>query len=207
MKIPLSYQMTEYDCGPTSVLNAISFLFERDEIPPDVVKYITMYTLDTYNSKGEHGKSGTSQMAMMFLSNWINQLGKAKKLPVSSQYLSGEEVKISPHSIIIGALQQGGAVVFRLLYGCGHYVLLTGVHGETIELFDPYYRKRPFKEKDIEMIWDCPTTKNRKVSFKQMNSTNKKTPYALGNLAEREAVILFNTDTKKAAEAAIEYYL
>ena len=33
MKNPLHYQLTEYDCGPTSLLNAISFLFEREEIP------------------------------------------------------------------------------------------------------------------------------------------------------------------------------
>ena len=27
MKQPLRYQITEYDCGPTSLLNAVSFLF------------------------------------------------------------------------------------------------------------------------------------------------------------------------------------
>ena len=37
MKIPLRYQMSEYDCGPTSMLNAISYLFEREEIPPRLV--------------------------------------------------------------------------------------------------------------------------------------------------------------------------
>lgn len=30
MKNPLRYQMSEYDCGPTSMLNAISYLFERE---------------------------------------------------------------------------------------------------------------------------------------------------------------------------------
>lgn len=34
MKIPLHYQITEYDCGPTSLLNGLSFLFEREEIHP-----------------------------------------------------------------------------------------------------------------------------------------------------------------------------
>ena len=33
MKIPLRYQISEYDCGPTSMLNAVSYLFEREEIP------------------------------------------------------------------------------------------------------------------------------------------------------------------------------
>ena len=40
MKNPLHYQLTEYDCGPTSLLNAISFLFEREEIPPEVIRNI-----------------------------------------------------------------------------------------------------------------------------------------------------------------------
>lgn len=30
MDNPLRYQMTEYDCGPTSMLNAVSYLFRRD---------------------------------------------------------------------------------------------------------------------------------------------------------------------------------
>ena len=34
MKNPLHYQLSEYDCGPTSMHNAMSFLFEREEIPP-----------------------------------------------------------------------------------------------------------------------------------------------------------------------------
>ncbi len=32
MKNPLRYQLTEYDCGPASMLNAISYLFERKDI-------------------------------------------------------------------------------------------------------------------------------------------------------------------------------
>ena len=35
MKTPLIYQMTAYDCGPTSVINAFRQLFDRKELPPD----------------------------------------------------------------------------------------------------------------------------------------------------------------------------
>ena len=78
MKNPLSYQVTEFDCGPTTLLNAMSFLFRREEIPPDIIKHIMLFCLDSYNTKGEFGKNGTSQMAMMFMSNWFNQFGKVK---------------------------------------------------------------------------------------------------------------------------------
>ena len=35
MKNPLHYQLSEYDCGPTSMMNALAYLFEREEIPPE----------------------------------------------------------------------------------------------------------------------------------------------------------------------------
>lgn len=40
MKNPLNYQTTEYDCGPTTVMNAVSYLFNREEISPDIPKCI-----------------------------------------------------------------------------------------------------------------------------------------------------------------------
>ena len=36
----LNYQTSEYDCGPVSLLNGIRYLFEREEIVPDLVKFI-----------------------------------------------------------------------------------------------------------------------------------------------------------------------
>ena len=60
MKNPLRYQLSEYDCGPTSMLNALAFLFEREDIPPEAVRNIMLYCLDCYGSDGVSGKSGTS---------------------------------------------------------------------------------------------------------------------------------------------------
>ena len=40
MKSPLRYQISDYDCGPTSMLNAVSFLFEREQIPPELIRNI-----------------------------------------------------------------------------------------------------------------------------------------------------------------------
>ena len=45
MKSPLHYQISEYDCGPTTLLNALNFLFEREEIPPDIIRNIMLYYL------------------------------------------------------------------------------------------------------------------------------------------------------------------
>lgn len=52
MKNVLNYQSSEYDCGPTTLTNALRFLFERCDIPPELLKAIALYTLDAYNEQG-----------------------------------------------------------------------------------------------------------------------------------------------------------
>ena len=47
MKNLLNYQTSEYDCGPVSILNGIRYLFEREEIYPDLIKFIMLYCMDT----------------------------------------------------------------------------------------------------------------------------------------------------------------
>lgn len=56
MKNLLIYQSTEYVCGPTTLTNAIAISLTREEIYPDIVKYIMLYCLDSYNEAGEVGK-------------------------------------------------------------------------------------------------------------------------------------------------------
>ena len=70
MKSPLHYQVSEFDCGPTTVLNALSYLFQREDLPAELVRNIMIYCLDCYNEEGRPGGNGTSRAAMMFLSNW-----------------------------------------------------------------------------------------------------------------------------------------
>lgn len=206
MKNPLSYQVTEYDCGPTTMMNAIRFLFEREEIPPDVIKYIMLYSLDVYNDQGEVGKKGTSHMAMMFLSNWLNQFGKVKNFPIVTEYLTQKEVFLGPTSKVVVALQQGGVAVVRLYYEEEHYVLLTGIDNESVYVFDPYYRTQPFVEEGIELITDAPMQMNRKVPLSYFNKESKDI-YALGPKDAREAVILTNKMTQKIPENTIEYFI
>ena len=52
MKNPLHYQLTEYDCGPTSMLNALAYLFEREQIPPEIVRETMLFCMD------RHGRDG-----------------------------------------------------------------------------------------------------------------------------------------------------
>lgn len=206
MKNPLHYQLTEYDCGPTSMLNGINFLFEREDIPPEIIRNIMLYCLDCYGTEGSPGKSGTSCTAMMFLSNWLDGFGRTGKLPISSRYLSEERVYINESSEILDALRRGGVAVVRLYYDVAHYVLLTGVEDGKILMFDPYYQEESFPQEDIVVTLEQPFWYNRMVPFSYFNRENEEL-YALGITAGREAVLLFNEKTKLTDEKTIEYFI
>ncbi|MBA4701453.1 MAG: peptidase C39 [Ruminococcus sp.] len=206
MKNPLHYQLSEYDCGPTSMLNAVSYLFERETIPPELIRNIMLYCLDCYGSEGAPGKRGTSCTAMMFLSNWIQGFGTAGHLSVSSSYLSGKSVFIGEESQINDALRRGGVVVVRLFYDVAHYVLLTGEQDGSILMFDPYYETDPFSETDIQVTQEHPFSYNRVVPFSYFNKESQEL-YALGDIEGREAVLMFNEHTKLTADKTIEYFI
>ncbi len=206
MKNPLHYQLSEYDCGPTSMLNAVSFLFEREVIPPELIRNIMLYCLDCYGSEGAPGKRGTSCTAMMFLSNWIQGFGSAGHLPVSCSYLSGKQVFVGEESMINDALKRGGAAVVRLFYDVAHYVLLTGVEDNRILMFDPYYESAPFAGTDIAVTEAHPFSYNRTVPFSYFNKESQEL-YALGETEEREAVLMFNEHTVLTADKTIEYFI
>ena len=206
MKNPLHYQLTEYDCGPTTLMNAVSFLFAREDIPPEVIRNIMLYSLDCYGSEGTPGKEGTSCTAMMFLSNWLDGFGHTKRLLISTRYLSGKRVSVEKDSELCYALQCGGVAVVRLYFDEAHYVLLTGIQGNSLLMFDPYYVDKPFPQKDIIVTLDHPFAYNRVVPFSYFNQTTKET-YALGAPDSREAVLIFNEKTRLTAEKTIEYYI
>lgn len=204
MNNPLRYQMTEYDCGPTSMLNAVSYLFQREEIPPEIVRSIMLYCLDCFGADGTSGKRGTSRVAMMFLSNWLNGFGQAGHLPVSSQYLSGREVSFSQNSRLRDVLRRGGAAVVRVDFEGWHYVLLTSIQGDDVYFFDPYYRAEPFQDAALRMDADHPGEYNRIVPVRYFEGTGI---YAFGPAEDREAVLLFNDRTKLTEEKTVEYII
>ena len=206
MKNPLRYQISEYDCGPTSLLNALSFLFEREEISPEVIRNIMLYSLDCYEKGGTLGKRGTSRMAMMFLSNWLDGVGHTGILPISSRYLRGQSVYMAKNSPIVEALHRNGVAVVRLYFEGEHYVLLTGEKDGRVFLFDPYYLPPCLADAAIVCTLGHPMAYNRIVPFDNFNQETS-TAYALGYEAEREAVLIFDERTRLTEERSIEYFI
>lgn len=206
MKVPLHHQMSDYDCGPTSMLNAIGFLFERETVPPEIIRNIMLYCLDCYSTDGLPGRRGTSCSAMMFLSSWLNDFGRLGLFPVSSEYVSGKDVYIGQQSRVCDALHRGGAAVVRLFYDEWHYVLFTGEIDGLIYLFDPYYRTEPFEQTDVIVDNSHPFEYNRIVPASYFNNTTESL-YSLADPDGREAVIIYNNDTKLTADTTIEYFI
>ncbi|MGL5259049.1 MAG: peptidase C39 [Lachnospiraceae bacterium] len=197
MKNPLNYQTTEYDCGPVSLINGIRYLFDREEIYPDIIKNIMCCCLDTYGENGEIGKQGTSATAMLFMANWLNHFGQMKNFPVHCEFLSGAQVIISKESKLCKALEMGAAIVVRLYSEVSHYVLLTGIDDTGVLLFDPYYEELDdpnlsveYREEGITFIEDQPKRANRHVTFEKMNRVETSF-YELGKYEGREALIIY----------------
>ncbi|MBQ8912931.1 MAG: C39 family peptidase [Lachnospiraceae bacterium] len=199
MKNPLRYQLTEYDCGPTAVTNAISFLYEREEIPPDFVKAIPRYLLDDYNpinQKAYH--AGTSTAVMRYFATWFNNYAKATDFPLVVEHLDGEDVFIGEGSKIYDALKNGNAAVARsFLGGDHHYVTLTGVDEQYVYIFDPYnYGDRTEWADGITPINDEPYRYNRKVRWEILNA-KEEGDYQLGSLRYHD-VLVFRKEKQKS---------
>ena len=205
MKNPLNYQMTEYDCGPTTLMNAISYLFDRERISPDILKNIMMYCLDSYNGKGEAYKRGTSDTAMWFIANWLNQFGRVRKFPVECKVVSGPNVRINANSEVMYCLQQKGVVIAKVMLENWHYVLLTDADEDFVYLFDPYFRKRRYSTAGIEKIEGFSQKMNCRVRREFMNRISRY-HYSLGPYDLRAAILMYNKETRLTADT-IEYII
>ena len=173
-KTPLEYQLTEYDCGTTTLLNALRYLFKRSEINPEVYKFIMQYTLDNTNKDGEIGKGGTSVYAMKFLSDWLNENAFKKGMNIKCTYINKEDISI--YSKELEKIDSGAVAILRVYQEVEHYCLLTKMDSEFAYLFDPYYLNINYYDKDdeVEIIKDRPFEFNRKVKKERIENNGIK---------------------------------
>jgi len=189
MKVPLRYQITEFDCGSVSLINCISYLFDRQDIPPELLRAITTYTLDCYDEYGNLGQGGTSREAIRLISKWITDFSNRKDFGIRCEYLQGESVTLDR---IRKWTNKGGCVNFRCWHiDNEHYVMITKVDKDFVYLFDPYYLAKDHyeKNKDVDIILDEPFIANRKVAIDYFDSEVKK-DFTLGPVSKREALLI-----------------
>ena len=195
MKTPLRYQASEFDCGPTAVLNAISFLYDTEEIPPDFIKKIYEVSLDNYLG-GRAFYSGTSMISMCYLSGWMDSYARHSNFPLHTEFYQGSGVSLCDDSPILKCLRNGGAAVVRCILETDHYITLTGIDGDHIHVFDPYYEDDPPAGPGVTLINDRPKEMNRKIDISVMNC-NASCDYAFCSLKHRCAMLIYRTVQEK----------
>ena len=197
MRNDLIHQSTEYDCGPTCLVNALRRLFDRAEIPPGIIHRIWLMGNDACCAEGREGCRGTSRAAMRYMADWLREYGKTGGFPVDAAYLSGEDAVVAPGSRAWAWLQEGGCAVMRCFAGkIPHYVLLTALLPEgEVGLFDPYAETPVFREPGRRIVAGEPKKMNRAVRFSLLNREDT-ADYAMGETAARELVLIRRTDGK-----------
>ncbi|MCL2869634.1 hypothetical protein FWF48_02390 [Candidatus Saccharibacteria bacterium] len=191
MKIPLRYQITEYDCGQASVLNALSHVFEREEIPADLLRIFFRQTLDKIGHDGRVGDGGTSSAAINDLKKFINSYAIVNRFAIHAEHVRGVAVT---EKLLRENANENSAVVISCLEcwqsPSSHYVLITKIVGNDVYIFDPYYIEKHQYAKDeaIEIITDTPKTHNRIVKIDRiMNSEGN---MSMGEINQREVLII-----------------
>lgn len=143
MYVRLHYQHSEYDCVPTAVSNAIAYLFEREAVPPMVIRHIYTYTLDTVGRGTWLGRGGTSSPAVQLLGHWLASY-KSAKFAVTTRYLEDEEVHLDSRGPIMECLEDNGVALcnVRLSGGEEHFIMAVEADEDWLYCFDSYSRTR-----------------------------------------------------------------
>ena len=111
MKVPLRYQNTEYDCGTTSFVNALAYLYDREDIPVELLKQIYRLTLDIKGPEGVSGEGGTSRKHAELLADYfVEYANKNSNFDIKCKILRGENVNIKN---IREALETQGVIIAR----------------------------------------------------------------------------------------------
>lgn len=193
MLTPLQYQISEYDCVPTALINAVSFLFHRKEIPPMVVRHIYLYCLDTVGRNARFGIGGTSKYAVRLVGNWLNSY-RMKSFAVRTEFVEKTDVRIMRKGKINQCLERGGVALCNMLLTKKeeHYLMITGIGNHWIYCFDSYRRLSVRgMNKNVEVLESLngrgPNLRIRKDWFNR----NQQSRFCLGPHDLRESLLIW----------------
>lgn len=184
MKIPLRYQNTEYDCGTTSFINALAFLYDREKIPVELVKAVYKYTLDIEGGKGVTSRKHAELLAKYFV-DYANQ---NHDFEINCKVLVKEEVSLAK---IKKCLDNGGVAIARCFQESEHYVLITKIDDTFAYIFDPYYLTEDYycNDNDVAIVLHETFTHNRVVTINRLLSESNK-DFSLLNVKNRQVILI-----------------
>ena len=181
MKVPLRYQNTEYDCGTTSFVNALAYLFDREEVPVELIKAIYRYTLDVEDESGVIGKGGTSR-------NHAEYSNKNDSFNITTKILSKEEVNLDEMK---NCLNKGGVIVARCFQDVEHYVIITKIDDNFAYIFDPYYLEEEYYygDDDVAIVLHESFSHNRLVKIERLFD-ERMLSFSLLKKEDREVILI-----------------
>ena len=194
MIVPLHYQVSEYDCVPTTFINAIAWLYERRAIPPLVIRHIYAYCLDTVSRGGRLGRAGTSKYAIQLVGHWLASY-KTRVFSVGTEYLEPQEVHLRPEGPIWRALENGGLALCNIHLGHKEWHFVLGLHHDDgwLYVFDPYLRTQVHRLKDKVRLLKPGTGRepNLAVRMEWLDRGGGRGRYTFGEVPQRECLLLW----------------
>jgi len=189
MKIPLRYQNTEYDCGTTSFINALAYLYDREDVPVELIKAVYKYTLDVENEEGIVGKGGTSRKHAELLARYFSKYANENKdFNISCKVLSKEEVNLEEMKATV---DNNGVIIARCFQDVEHYVLITKIDDNFAYIFDPYYLEEDhyYNDEDVAIVLHETFTHNRVVKLERLFDESNK-DFSLLKESDREVILI-----------------
>lgn len=188
MKNPLMYQQTECDCGEIAIKNALSILYEREEMPLELVHILSSYSRGCYGEDGELLDNSFSKNILFFVASWVKDYANEKHISLTSKFLRNDEVDFQTIKRVLGV---GGVVVLKTFKRGTHFVTITSTSEDEVCIFDPLYMdsENSFAGVGVEVVNDKPFEYNRKIKIEEFQKENK-TGLCLGAEESREALVL-----------------
>lgn len=189
MKIPLRYQNTEYDCGTTSFVNALAYLYDREDVPVELIKAIYRYTLDVESEDGVVGKGGTSRKHAELLARYfVKYANENDDFKINCKVLSKEEVNLDEMKKTV---DNNGVIIARCFQDVEHYVLITKIDENFAYIFDPYYLKEDYyyDDEDVAIVLHETFTHNRVVKLERLFDESNK-DFSLLKKSDREVILI-----------------
>ena len=189
MKVPLRYQNTEYDCGTTSFVNALAYLYDREDVPVELLKSIYKFTLDVEGKDGVVGKGGTSRKHAELLAKYFSGYANENKyFNIHCKILYGKNVTLERME---STLKNNGVIVARCWQEGEHYVLITKIDDTFAYIFDPYYLEEDYyvNDEDVAIVLHETFTHNRVVKISRLFDESHK-DFSLLETKKRSVILI-----------------
>lgn len=196
MKAPFRQQASSYDCTPTSLVNALCYLFKRKEIPPFIIHQIYRECLDIESARGTSDRA-VEDIALL-LRNYKEK--GYNGFNIKAKMIHEDQVHFGKDSQIIKWLNSDGVAMLTVSSYSNkwHSILACQICDDWLYCYDPAPRTKRFINN--EAVQFLPTTKlhdpNLKIRLGWIDrtfsdaKTQEERKFILGCTEYRECLLL-----------------